>query len=275
MNKKIVLITGASSGIGITTALLLLKNGYKVYGAARRTELMTPIKDAGGFSLFLDITDTASVEKCVSEIINREGKIDILINNAGYGEGGAVEDISIEKAKHQFDVNVFGLMNLTQKVLPYMRNNNYGKIINISSIGGKLSSPFLGWYHATKYSIEALSDALRMETKKWNIKVILIEPGLTNTNWGIIAKDSILKNSGETSYKTEANKAAKIYNDFYTSQKLASPLVISKLIIKAVKSKNAKARYKGASFARSLLFLKKYLPDSIYDFWCMKVFLGI
>ena len=163
--KKVVLITGASSGIGKRTALLLVQQGHIVYGAARRLDKMRDLKDAGVRLLQMDVTDDASMIKGVQEIIDAEKRIDVLVNNAGYGSYGALEDVPITEAKHQFDVNIFGLARLTQLVLPQMRSQKSGRIINISSIGGKIGEPHGTWYHATKFAVEGLSDSLRMEAE--------------------------------------------------------------------------------------------------------------
>ena len=151
--KKVVLITGASSGIGKQTALLLIQQGLIVYGAARRVEKMQDLKEAGVRLLHMDVTDDASMTKGVQEIIDAEKRIDVLVNNAGYGSYGALEDVPISEAKYQFDVNVFGLARLTQLVLPHMRSQKSGRIINISSIGGKIGEPHGVWYHAAKFAV--------------------------------------------------------------------------------------------------------------------------
>jgi short-subunit dehydrogenase len=152
--KKIVLITGASSGMGKETALLLAQNGYNVYGAARRTDKMSDLQEAGVGTLAMDVTNDESMVNGVNQIIAKEGKIDILINNAGFGSFGAVEDVTIADARYQLEVNLFGAARLTQLVLPYMRRQHWGKIVNISSIGGKIATPFGGWYHASKFALE-------------------------------------------------------------------------------------------------------------------------
>ena len=179
--KKVVLITGASSGIGMTTAKMLLNDGYNVYCAARRTELMKELEALGGHPLYLDLTDDSSIKNCVDTILKAEGHIDVLVNNAGYATGGSLEDTPMANARCQFEVNVFGLIRITQLCLPSMREQKSGRIVNISSMAGLFSSPFLGWYHAAKYSVEALSDSLRNEVKAFGIKVAIIEPGLIKT----------------------------------------------------------------------------------------------
>ncbi|SPJ43821.1 putative short-chain type dehydrogenase/reductase VdlC (fragment) [Leuconostoc carnosum] len=162
--KKVVLLTGASSGIGYQTAVLLASLDYKVYGAARRVEKMAPLAALGITPIKLDVTDEESSKQAIQEIINQEGRIDVLINNAGYGSYGAIENVALDEAKHQFDTNLFGVARLVQLVMPYMREQHAGKIINISSMAGRVTTYMGAWYHATKYALEAFSDALRMES---------------------------------------------------------------------------------------------------------------
>ncbi|MGL5066248.1 MAG: oxidoreductase [Sarcina sp.] len=175
--KKVALITGASSGIGFDTAIELQKKGYIIYGAARRVDRLETLKKNGINVIALDVTNEESMVKCVETILAKEGRIDVLVNNAGYGSFGAIEDVSMEEARRQVEVNVFGLARMTQLVLPSMRANKYGKIVNISSMAGKMHTPFGGWYHATKFAVEGFSDCLRMEVAEFGIDVILVEPG--------------------------------------------------------------------------------------------------
>lgn len=265
--KKVALVTGASSGIGYDTAIRLVQAGYMVYGAARRTELLEKLSAWGAKGIFLDITNQESIKNCVEEIIKAEGRIDLLVNNAGYGLGGSIEDIPLEEAKNQFDVNVFGLAQISRLVLPYMRKQGEGRIINISSMAGRFSSPFLGWYHASKYCVEALSDALRLEVMDFGIKVILIEPGLIQTDWGKIASDNIKKYSGNSAYSKNANSTAKFYEENYNPQnkKASDPSIISKTVVKAATAKNPKIRYLIGAYAKPFVFFKKLLSDRLYD----------
>ncbi len=192
---KVILITGASSGIGKDTALNLIKEGHIVYGAARRISKMKDIVEAGGHSIKMDILSNEDIDRAVDQVISEQNRIDVLVNNAGYGLWGAVETISIDEAKRQFDVNIFGLAYLTKKVIPLMRNQKSGKIINMSSMGGKVYTPFGAWYHATKYALEGWSDCLRIELKDFGIDVILIEPGVIKTEFQDVMMDSTVERS--------------------------------------------------------------------------------
>lgn len=264
--KNVALITGASSGIGFDVALRLLEKGYTVYAAARRTELMEEIVQKGGYSIYLDLNDDNSIKSCVNEVLQKEGKIDLLINNAGYGLGGSLEDIPLEKAKQQFEVNVFGMFRIIQLVLPSMRNQKSGKIINVSSMAARFSTPFTGWYHASKYSVEALSDALRLEVKEFGIKVVIVEPGLIKTNWGIIHSDNINKYSGSSAYARHSKDVSDYFRNSYTKSKfITKPETISKLIVKIAFKKNPRPRYLKGKNSHIYIFIKSVLPAAIYD----------
>ena len=208
INGKTALVTGASSGIGKSTVELLLSNGATVYAAARRVEKMSDLEKLGAHLVAMDVTDEESVVSGINSILEKEGSIDILVNNAGYGSYGAIEDVPIDEARRQFEVNIFGLARLTQLVLPKMRENRYGKIVNISSMGGKIYTPFGGWYHATKHALEGFSDCLRLESEPFGIDVIIVEPGGIATPWGAIAAENLKKTSGRGAYAEVANKAA-------------------------------------------------------------------
>ncbi|HEY0261772.1 MAG TPA: oxidoreductase, partial [Chitinophagales bacterium] len=211
----------------------------------------------------LDVTKEESVTSCVSQILKEAGSIDILVNNAGFGSYGAVEGVPMEDARYQIEVNVFGAMRLAQLVLPKMRENRYGKIVNISSIGGKSAFPLGGWYHASKFAIEALSDAMRMEVKQFGIDVIVIEPGGIKSEWGEISMDSLLKISGNTAYKEMAAGVGKVFGNL--SDNIPGPIVIAKLIKKGVEAKNPKTRYSGGYLAKPSLFMARFFPDKLKD----------
>ena len=200
MMDKTAFVTGASAGIGEATARALLAAGYRVFVGARRLDRMAGLAAAGATLLKLDLTDDASIVAAVDAIKTQAGRIDVLVNNAGYGSYGALEDVPLDEARRQFEVNVFGLARLCQLVLPTMRAQKSGKIVNVTSIGGKIWEPLGAWYHATKFAVEGLSDCLRVEVAPFGIDVIVIEPGAIRTEWAGIARDGLLQMSGSTAY---------------------------------------------------------------------------
>lgn len=260
---KVVLITGASSGIGHAGALRLQKAGFVVYAAARRLERMEDLKANGIIPLAMDLTDEASMSAGVSRIMAEQGRIDALINNAGYGFYGAIEEVPLAEARAQFEVNLFGLARLTQLVLPAMRANRSGRIVNISSIGGKMHEPLGGWYHASKFALEGFSDCLRVEVAPFGIDVIVIEPGGIKTEWPEIAAANMQKTSGNGAYKDQAARHAKLLSK---SETFASkPEVIAEVIEKAVRAKCPKTRYAAGAGACPILFARKVLCDRAFD----------
>lgn len=264
--KKVILLTGASSGIGKATALQLIQEGHTVYGAARRVEKMQDLVDAGGHSLQMDVTKDADMEKGIAKIIEKEGGIDTLINNAGYAIYGSVEETSIEDARRQFEVNIFGLARLTQLVLPHMREKSSGQIINVSSMGGRIYMPLGAWYHGTKHALEGWSDCLRLEVKPFGIDVVVIRPGAIATEFGDVMLEPMLKRSGDGPYKKIAKSMAKSIKDSYEKENASSPpSVIAKTISKAVNASKPKTRYTAGKLAKPLVFVRNYLGDRIYD----------
>lgn len=265
MEKKVALITGASSGIGRSAAILLQENGFTVYGAARRLEKMKELESKGISTISLDITEEESIVNCVNTILEKEGRIDVLVNNAGYGSYGAVEDVPMKEARRQFDVNIFGLARLTQLILPSMRKYKFGKIVNISSMGGKMYTPFGAWYHATKHALEGWSDCLRLEVKPFGIDVVVVEPGGIKTPWGIIASENLKKTSGKGAYANQANKSAEGTAKMYSSNSLTKPEVIGKVILEAVTARKPKIRYAKGYMAKPAMFMRKWFGDKIFD----------
>jgi short-subunit dehydrogenase len=257
------LVTGASSGIGKETAKLLLDNGFIVYGASRRLEQMSELQQAGIKLLATDLADETSIVKGVSEILENERRIDVIVNNAGYGSYGALEDVPLSEAKYQFEVNIFGLARLTQLLLPTMREQHSGKIINVSSIGGSFGEPHGAWYHATKFALEGLSDSLRMELKQFGIDVVIIKPGAILTEWNTIARENLMKVSGNTAYKDLAQKHIAMLTN--ADKNGSSPKVVAEAILRAVKSKNPKTRYSTGSGAKIILLLRSLLSDKTFD----------
>ncbi len=271
MKKKIILITGASSGIGESTAKLLNQKGFIVYAAARRLEKMKTLADLGIKILSMDVTEDQSMQQGIDKIIKEEGSIDVLINNAGYGSYGALEDVEISEAKRQFEVNIFGLARLTQLVLPYMRSQKSGRIINISSIGGKFGEPLGVWYHATKYAVEGLSDSLRPELKPFGIDTIIVQPGAINTEWGGISFESMKKASGNTAYAPLVKLNEPMYRRMIEKNEGSDPIVIAKTILKAIEAKKPKTRYAAGKFAKPLLIVRSLLSDRCFDWMMDKV----
>lgn len=263
--KKVALVTGASSGIGYQTALDLKEAGLIVYGAARRTDKLEGLKQQGIKTIELDVTDDESMTNCVADIIKAEGRVDVLVNNAGYGSYGAIEDVPMEEARRQIEVNIFGLARMTQLVLPSMRKNKFGRIINVSSMGGKIYTSFGGWYHATKHAVEGFSDCLRLEVESFGIDVVIIEPGGIKTNWGMIASENLKKTSAKGAYKTAANQAADNMKTMYSGNGLSSPKVISKAITNASTVKKPKTRYLIGYGAKPFVFLRRLLSDRMFD----------
>jgi NAD(P)-dependent dehydrogenase (short-subunit alcohol dehydrogenase family) len=262
---KTVLITGASSGIGAETVKALLAVGHTVYAGARRLDRMKSLADAGERLLALDVTDDASMTIAVQTILREAGRIDVLINNAGYGSYGALEDVPPEEARRQFDVNIFGLARLTQLVLPTMRAQRSGRIINISSIGGKFGEPFGCWYHATKFAVEGLSDSLRMELHPFGIDVVVIQPGATHSEWGKIAHDSLIKYSGDGPYRAAATAHANVMELAHKGSIPAQPSVVAKTIAQAVQARKPKTRYATGGLAKTMLFMRRVLSDRAFD----------
>jgi len=263
--KKVILITGASSGMGYETARILAEQGHRVYGAARRVQKIEELAEYGVQALPLDITDEASIIACVKEIISREGRIDVLINNAGYGYFGAIEDVPMADAKHQFEVNIFGLARMTQEVLPHMRKQHSGRIVNLASVAGHVTLAFGAWYNATKYALEAFSDALRMEVKPFGIEVVIIEPGAIRTDWGIIAADHLRDSSKGGAYEQTATRMAEGLRKLYLSKIPTDPKVISRKIARAAVCRCPRTRYRTGRGAKFMVFLHTILPARWWD----------
>ena len=261
-DRAVALVTGASSGMGRDFALRLIAEGYVVYAAARRMERMSDIAAAGGVPLAMDVTDDAQMTAAVGRIIAEQGSIDVLINNAGYGQYGALEDVPVAEGRRQMEVNLFGVARLTQLCLPHMRARRFGRIFNISSIGGKFALPMGGWYHASKFALEAWSDALRNEVRPFGIAVVVIEPGGIESEWAGIATQEAARYSGAGPYAPIAEKMRKLQTG---RKKMPPPKVISDLIVKALKARHPRPRYHGGFMATPMLLLKQYLSDRMFD----------
>ncbi|WP_430813508.1 oxidoreductase [Carboxylicivirga sp. RSCT41] len=267
--KKVILVTGASAGIGKATAKHLIGEGHIVYGAARRVENMQDLEESGGHAIKMDVTNSDEIKAGLERIMVENGRIDVLVNNAGYSVYGAVEDVSMQDARRQFDVNIFGLAELTQLVLPYMRKQQSGHIINITSIGGKIYFPLGAWYHATKHALEGWSDCLRLETKDFGIKVSIIEPGAIQTEFGDVMNQPMLDRSKGGAYEKIAHAIIEANKGAYDGSPSTSPDIIAKTISKAISAKNPKTRYAAGKMAKPILFARRWLSDKAFDNFAM------
>jgi len=264
-NPLVFLITGCSSGIGRATAAAAAAAGHRVFATARRTESlgdMGPRIEA----LPLDVTDEASIESAVSQAIARAGRIDVLVNNAGYGQMGTVEDIPIARWRAEFDVNVFGLIAVTQAVLPHMRARRTGRVVNIGSIAGRIAYPFGGAYCASKYAVEAISDALRLEVERFGIRVVLIEPGPVHTRFGERVETEVepLAHDAGSAYHAWYEKA---YARFRRESRVGAlpPDAVARAVLRAATSRQPRARYLVTWPAKLFAFAKRIVPDAILD----------
>ena len=260
-----VLITGASAGIGKETARKLLEEGYVVYAAARRVEQMQDLEKLGAIALRMDVTKEEEVVAGVERINAERGGTDILINNAGFGLYGAMEDIPLDDARYQFEVNLFGLARLTQLVLPSMRARRTGKIVNISSIGGKVYTPLGSWYHATKHALEGWSDCLRFELKQFGIDVIIVEPGIIRTEFGDVALGPLQERSGDSAYANIVKRMTASMENLESSGFGSPPSVIADAILKSLRAKQPRVRYAAGQWAKPLLFMRRLLSDRMFD----------
>ena len=263
--SKVILITGASSGMGLITAEYLAAKGHTVYGAARRVDNMKSLEEKGGHALKLDITKEADIEAVVAEVIRKEGKIDVLWNNAGYGLYGAVEDISIDRARAQFEVNIFGLARMTQEVLPHMRAANSGTIINTSSVGGKVYTPLGAWYHGTKHALEGWSDCLAFELAEFNINVCILEPGLILTECSGVLLDQLEESSKNSVYGKLNETMAKSAKNTSEKKVGSDPIVIAKAVEKMVNARKPKRRYAVGYMSKPMIFMRRFFGDKVFE----------
>ncbi len=268
MASKAALITGCSSGIGHATAACLVKGGWTVYATARRPETIADLAEMGAQTLALDVRDEASMSAAVAAVEQAEGAVGVLVNNAGYSQSGAVESVPIEQVRRQFETNVFGLIRMCQLVLPGMREQRWGKIVNIGSMGGRLTFPGGGIYHATKYAVEAISDALRFEVRGFGVDVILVEPGLIVTKFGEVASGTVSAAGGAGPYADFNTKVAKVTADAYKGPMVklgGGPEKVADTIAKALSSKRPKARYPVTASAHLMINQRRFAPDQVWD----------
>ncbi|MFC8435312.1 oxidoreductase [Streptomyces sp. NPDC057253] len=263
--RKTALVTGASSGIGEATAIKLHTLGYTVYGAARSEAGLADAAAAGVIPLVMDVSDDASMQAGFERIIAETGRIDVLVNSAGYGSYGAIEDVSMTEARHQAEVNVFGAMRLIQLALPFMREQRGGKIVNVTSMGGKFYSPLGGWYHASKYALEALSDCLRLETKPFGIDVVIVEPGNIKTGGNVVTAAKLQEASGTGPYAAQAAAVLGAFTSEANARRESSPSVIAEAVGKAVTARKPKTRYAAGFGARPLITVRGIISDRAFD----------
>jgi NAD(P)-dependent dehydrogenase (short-subunit alcohol dehydrogenase family) len=269
--KPVALVTGASTGIGFEAAKKLSSHGFIVYAGARRVDRMEPLKALGIQVLALDVTDEDSMRAAVGRVLEERGRIDVLVNNAGYGSYGALEQVELAEGRRQFEVNVFGLARMTQLVLPAMRSAGRGRIINVSSIGGKFYEPLGAWYHATKFAVEGMSDALRLELKPHGIEVAIIEPASTLSEWGRISADGLLASSGNGPYAAQARYMADVLASTDRPGTSTQPVVIAAAVLRAATAARPRTRYPVGRGAAAILGLRKVLPDRLFDAVVMAV----
>jgi NADP-dependent 3-hydroxy acid dehydrogenase YdfG len=266
--SKAVLVTGCSSGIGRATALELVQKGWTVYATARRPDTLGDLAAAGCRTLGLDVTDEDSMQSAVEAVREAEGAVGVLVNNAGYSQSGAVETVPLDEARRQFETNVFGLLRMCQLALPGMREQGWGKIVNLSSMGGRLVFPGGGLYHATKYAVEAISDALRYEVAGFGVDVIIIEPGLIVTKFGEVAADSVASTGDAGAYAEFNRGVAKLTESAYKGPmaKLgAGPEAVATTIAKAISARRPKPRYPVTASAHLLINQRRLVGDRIWD----------
>jgi NAD(P)-dependent dehydrogenase (short-subunit alcohol dehydrogenase family) len=263
MADRVVIVTGASSGIGEATALRLHDAGYRVYAGARRVERMTPLAERGIDVGPLDVTDDVSMVAFVDTVLAEQGRVDVMINNAGYGSYGALEDVPLDEGRRQLEVNLFGLARMSQLVIPSMREAGSGRILNVASMGGHFGEALGAWYHASKYAVEGFSDSLRLELHEFGIHIILIEPGMIRTEWGDGAYDSAERYSGTGAYADQVRAMKLLYAE--ADRRGAEPSVIADTMLEAITATRPRARYAVPFSAKAIIAASTLVPDRVLD----------
>ena len=267
--KKVILITGTAHGIGKSTAKYLIDKGHIVYGGDILVEENLYLNEIGGVALEMDVTKQDHVDNAINQIIAEQGRIDVLVNNAGIAVGSAIEDVSMEDALYQFEVNLFGIGRTVKAALPYMRAQRSGTIINISSVLGKAYNPLYGWYVSSKHALEGWSDVLRLEVDQFGIDVVIVEPGMIKTNIGNYSAQYFEKYSKNSAYANfYGSPDDKEENSF---DNYSDPIVIAKVIDKAIDARNPKTRYSAGAYSWILLTMRGILPDKWFDKLIVKV----
>lgn len=269
---KTVLITGASSGMGREAAILLAQAGHRVYAGARRADRLEELASYGIVPVQMDVTSEKDCQRVVTQMIEAEGRIDVLINNAGFGLYGPMEEIAIEDARYQFEVNLFGLARLTQLVLPHMRAQRAGRIVNISSMGGEIFTPLGAWYHATKHALEGWSDCLRIETAPFNIQVVLVQPGGIQTEFTDVLGRHLLKYYDGSAYRAQMDPFIRMMDDPKTLGRGTAPGVLARVFVEAATARKPRRRYVKGFGARPLMFVRKWLGDGAFEFMLRRAF---
>ena len=267
--KKVILITGTAHGIGKSTAQYLIDKGHIVYGGDILVEENLYLNEIGGVALEMDVTKQDHVDNAINQIIAEQGRIDVLVNNAGIAVGSAIEDVSMEDALYQFEVNLFGIGRTVKAALPHMRAQGSGTIINISSVLGKAYNPLYGWYVSSKHALEGWSDVLRLEVDQFGIDVVIVEPGMIKTNIGNYSAQYFEKYSKNSAYANfYGSPDDKEENSF---DNYSDPIVIAKVIDKAIDARNPKTRYSAGAYSWILLTMRSILPDKWFDKLIVKV----
>jgi NAD(P)-dependent dehydrogenase (short-subunit alcohol dehydrogenase family) len=268
--SRAVLVTGCSSGIGRATAERLAARGYTVYATARRPQAIADLEARGCRVLALDVTDESSMQAAVAVVCDEHGAVGALVNNAGYSQSGAVEEVPMAEVRRQFETNVFGLVRMCQLVLPGMRMQRYGRIVNVSSMGANFTFPGGGFYHATKYAVEAISDAMRFEVKGFGIDVVIVQPGIIRTGFADAATDAIpTATAPEGPYATFNAAVAGATQGAYESGPLArlggGPETVARTIERAITARSPKIRYRVTPSARLLVGQRALMTDGMWD----------
>lgn len=263
--RPVALVTGASSGVGDLVVRGLLDRGYDVWAAARRTERMAELERLGARVAPLDLVDGASIDALAERVLTESGAVDVLVNNAGYGSYGAVENVALDEARRQFEVNLFGLSALTAALLPAMRERRRGRIVNISSIAGTVWEPMAAWYHASKAALDRWSDCLRVEVRPYGVEVVTVRPSGFRTEWNTIARDYLRETSRGTAYERQGRGAARLIGLFGDPLTSSPAHVVADAILEAATSPRAARVVPAARGARTLMALVTVLPTAVVD----------
>ena len=264
--SKVILITGASAGMGREAAILMAQEGHTVYAGARRMDRLAELADHGVIPVEMDVSVGADNERAVNQVIEAEGRIDVLINNAGFGLYGPIEEIPIDEARYQFEVNLFGLAHLTQLVLPHMRAQGSGRIVNISSMVGKVFTPMGAWYIATKHALEGWSDCLRLETAPFGIQVVLIEPGAIHTEFGDVMVGQLKRFPGDSPYHAQIEPISTLMDDPGAVEYRTAAAAGAKVYAKAATTRRPRRRYVVGKLARPWMYTRRLFGDAVYEF---------